>query len=52
MTIMFHILFHSYVSQRHKSLASKKDECTLIKYLVTEMLANVLGKLIRHFALG
>lgn len=30
----------------------QKDKCTTIKYLVTEMPASVLGKLIRHFTPG
>lgn len=55
--IIFHILFHSYVPQRHginpySPRLQQKDECTLVKYLVTETPANVVGKLIRHLAPG
>lgn len=54
---IFHILFPSYVPQRHSinpypPSLRQKDECPTIKYLVTEMPADILGKLIRHFAPG
>lgn len=53
---IFHILFHpprsnnNGVVNPYSPSLRQKDECTPVKYLVTETPANILGKLIRHLA--